>query len=164
MKTAHSRSRFQRLVIVFITLLAMSVTALLVLQPSPMALKRFLISATTTSHFEAFEKLTRLLSIGMPEERAKEVLGSPQKVETLSHGDRWLYMDDGPTAGWILVVEFERHESESTLCYWLNIQHTAFPNSPRSEMGKRLATEPGEGSLILGFTSVPAHTNRGPHN
>ena len=121
----------------------------------PVPVKRGIIVATSTTKWAEYERLTKLLSLGMEPAQVERILGKPSLAETLSVGQRWAYMEDGPTAGWTCVVEFKREEPAQLLklCYVLNIQHVVFRDSPRSEIGQKLNLKEPEGTIMLGLSN-----------
>lgn len=111
------------------------------------------IAATSATKWTEYRRLTKLIDIGMERDEVSKALGAPEKVDILSVGERWLYFEDEPTAGWLYVAEFRRDPKTGILklCYIFNKQHTVFPGSPMIEIGERLKETEHQGSVIGGY-------------
>lgn len=86
----------------------------------PIALKKFVIATTSATRWSEYQRLTKLLSIGMPPTEVEQVLGSPKDRDKFSVGERWFYGEDESTVSWTYVAEFERAEGAESglkLCY-----------------------------------------------
>lgn len=114
----------------------------------PINLKKKIIAATSTTKWSEYQKLTKMLSIGMDSAEVERILGHPNvPVVTQSNVQCWIYDETGPTAGWTYVAEFKREESGAgfKLCYVANTADVLFPNLRRFEMGQRIPlNEPQE--------------------
>jgi len=71
----------------------------------------------------------------MSTDEVHSILGKPQTQEDLEGGQRWIFFDDGPTAGWTCVVDFASEGGSLRLSYFFNVQHRAFTNSLHREFG-----------------------------
>jgi hypothetical protein len=85
--------------------------------------------------YERYDRLADKLRLGMSSDEVRRTLGRPESQEALQRGQRWTYCDDGPTAGWLCVVDFSSEADSLRLAYFFNIQHTAFTNSLHREFG-----------------------------
>ncbi len=85
--------------------------------------------------YSTYERLAASLCLGMSTDEVRSILGSPQTQEQLEHGQRWIFFDDGPTAGWTCVVDFSSGANTLRLAYFFNVQHRAFTNSLHRELG-----------------------------
>lgn len=125
----------------------------------PLALKKTIITATSATKWSEYQRLTKMLSLGMEPAEVQRILGAPTIADTLSVGQRWIYFEDESTAGWTCAVEFKQ-EGEGTngtlrLCYVVNIKHVVFPDAKRFEMGKKLDLKEPEGTVIFGLSNRP---------
>jgi hypothetical protein len=116
-----------------------------------------MIGVISSTKWSEYERLMKLISLGMTTSEVEQILGKPNHLDSLSIGQRWIYGEDDSTAGWTCVAEFARNQSgQFTLCYIVNIQHRAFRDSPWSELGKRLDLEKPEGTILLGNPPRPS--------
>jgi hypothetical protein len=127
----------------------------------PISAKRKVIAATSTTKWTEYQRLTKLLSLGMEPTEVERILGQPDRVIPVTNGQCTVYLDSGPTAGWTYVAEFEREGSTQSLklCYVVNIQHVAFPDSPRFEMGKKLNLNEPDTISVFGLLNQNDKTN-----
>ena len=82
-----------------------------------------------------YERLADSLRLGMNIEDVRGVLGKPQTQEALAGGQRWTFIEDGPTAGWTCIVDFSSEAGTLRLSYFFNVQHRVFTNSLHREIG-----------------------------
>jgi len=125
----------------------------------PLAVKKTVIAATSATKWAEFKRLTKMLSLGMEPAEVQRILGAPTIADTVSVGERWIYLEDESTAGWTCAVEFKREEAKTNgalrLCYVVNIEHVIFPDSERFEMGEKLNLKEPEGTIIFGLSNRP---------
>jgi outer membrane protein assembly factor BamE (lipoprotein component of BamABCDE complex) len=141
-------------------IVAVAVAALVLMWPLyPVAVKTKIIAATSATKWSEYQRLTKMLSLGMEPAEVQRILGAPTIADTLSIGQRWIYFEDESTAGWTCAVEFKREEEGTTgalkLCYVVNIEHVVFPDSERFEMGEKLNLKEPEGTIIFGLSNRP---------
>ena len=85
--------------------------------------------------YSTYNRLADSLRLGMSADEARKILGTPQEQENLDGGERWMFFDEGPTAGWTCVVDFSSEAGKLRLAYFLSVQHRAFTNSLHREFG-----------------------------
>lgn len=129
----------------------------------PVGVKTAFIKATATSHWSKYQRLTKLLCLGMSPLEVQKILGTPDQKLTLTNGECWAYSETGPTAGGNYVVEFKREGRSSTeadglrLCYIQNVEHVLFADSKRIQKGEPLHLPEPDASLVIG---IKEWTNR----
>jgi len=126
----------------------------------PVSIKRKIVSATSATKWAEYNRLTRLVALGMEAREVSQILGRPESVDHLSIGERWIYYEDGPTAVWTYIAEFKKEPKSSSLhlCYLVNMKNRVFPEGQIVEIGERLKTAEHEGTILFGY---PPHSNNG---
>ena len=99
--------------------------------------------------YATYERLANFLKPGMTIEEVRGILGKPNRRQTLNDGERWTFADDGPTAGWICIVDFSAKNRRRQLCYFFNVEHVAFANSLHHQFGNPLDSGKFDGDLML---------------
>jgi hypothetical protein len=130
-------------------------------------LKRLIIHVMPGSKWDEYQRLTTMLTIGMDSSEVEKILGKPNApIVRQADIECWIYDEEGPTAGWTYIAEFQCDGSTSNdvkrckLCYLINTEHVLFPNSERSEMGKRIALKQPEESLVFGLLKPSIQENK----
>lgn len=109
--------------------------------------------------YREYERLARFLRLGMTEEEVRKILGKPQSEKGLKGGKRWVFFDDGPTAGWTCVVDFASEGDSKRLSYFFNVGHILFTNSPHQEFGVPLDNGLFENDPLLKIRRDEWYTN-----
>jgi hypothetical protein len=151
----------QKLIVVFV-LFAMAISLIICFAVDSQRLKIDFIKLTSSRKWSEFQRLTRLLHVGMPEHDAEEILGKPNfPTVTESNIQVWVYVDTGPTATWSYVAEFSRAGSnrDFELCYIANIENPEFPEAGWYEMGKRIPLAEPEETFTFGYLRSGYHKN-----
>lgn len=108
----------------------------------PLSVKKAVITATSSSQWARYQKLTRMLALGMEQDEVRKILGSPSQVEDIPSGERWRYWESESTTGWAYIAEFASNATDSIprLTYVENVEHTLFPDARRSVLGQRTSS------------------------
>ena len=102
----------------------------------------------TNDWFPTYNRLGDMLRLGMSPDEVGAVLGPPDIQQTFANGKRWSYDETGPTSGGTCMVDFASDGGVLRLCYFVNVQHVLFRDSPHREFGSPVDGGRFEGDLL----------------
>lgn len=125
--------------------------------------RKIIISATSATRWSEYQRLTKMLFLGMEDSKVEYILGKPDQVDEYSVGQRWFYFEDDSTTGWTYIVDFKKDNSVALkLCYVANIEHRMFPSSKRSEIGQPLKFNEPERTILFGIPNTTSNKASDP--
>lgn len=105
--------------------------------------------AFTKDWYPTYSRLGDMLKPGMTPDEVCAVLGKPDIQRTEAGGERWEYDEEGPTAGGTCVVDFAPDKQTFHLCFFIDVQHVLFPDSPHRYFGVPIDDGKFDGDFLL---------------